>query len=318
MNNKITSSLAKMPMIGLGTWMSTESALYNAVECALQTGYKHIDCAPIYGNQTVIGKALKDSFSKKIITREKLWVTSKLWNSFHAPEDVEDAIKNTLCELKLDYLDLFLIHWPIAFKKEVGLNRTNDSGDFVSLSQVPLTDTWQAMEELVKKGLCAHIGVSNFSISKIQDILKIATIKPYNNQVESHPFFAQDELLEFCNSNDIILTAYAPLGSGAGSALENNENAPNLLENKVICEIANKHHATPAQVALAWQINRRVVVIPKSTNEKRIKENFGALQLKLDIGDIEAIDQLNMNYRYYDGSFFNLTNSPYTVESIWE
>ncbi len=304
-----------IPQFGLGTWKSEPGQVKNAVKAALTIGYKHIDCAPIYGNEKEIGEGLNESFAESVVKREDIFITSKLWNSRHHKDDVVPGLQQTLQDLQLDYLDLYLIHWPVAFKPDV--NFPENASDLLPLSEVPLIETWQGMEQAVKEGLVKNIGVSNFSIKKLDNIINNCHIKPSMNQVECHPYLQQDELLTYCNKNDIALTAYSPLGSNDRPQFIKQENEPILLENKVIKNIAQKHQATPAQILIQWAIERGTVVIPKSVSPERIKQNYEAQNISLDREDMETIKTLNLNYRYVDGSFFALPNSSYTVESIW-
>ena len=209
----------------------------------------------------------------------------------------------------LDYLDLYLIHWPVASKEL--------KSEFVPLEEMPLENTWTWMEKLVKNGLVKSIWTSNFSISKLQSILKIADIKPAMNQVEVHPFLQQDELIDFCKSQDIMVTAYAPLGSFDRPAIMKMENEPILIQQPIILGIAEKHNITPAGVLLAWGLSRWICLIPKSTTPSRIEKNLTATDITLDQEDIEKIQSLNLDYRFYTGVFFCVEGSPYTTESIF-
>ena len=304
-----------IPQFGLGTWKSKPGEVKNAVKYALSIGYKHIDCAAIYGNETEVGEALKESFADNVVQREDIFITSKLWNNRHKKDDVVLGLKQTLKDLELDYLDLYLIHWPVAFKPEVIF--PEDASGVLSLSEVPLIETWQGMEQAVNQGLVKNIGVSNFSIKKIDNIISNCSIKPAMNQVECHPYLQQDELLASCQQNDIVLTAYSPLGSKDRPDSLKQKNEPTLLENEVIKNIAEKYQVTTAQILIKWAIERGTVVIPKSVSPQRIKQNFEAQNINLDTEDMEQIKTLNRNYRYVDGSFFAIPNSSYTVESIW-
>lgn len=304
----------EMPAIGLGTWKSAKGKVEEAVKIALEEGYRHIDCAATYGNEAEIGNAFSEVFSEGKIKREEVWVTSKLWNDSHQKEHVIPALKQTLKDLQLDYLDLYLMHWPVAFKHGVGFPEKDD--DYLSLEEVPIIETWNAMIEAKKQGLVKHIGVSNFSIKKLEDLMSKTEDIPEMNQVELHPFLQQDSLLEFSKKNNIHLTAYSPLGSGDRIKEMKAENEPSLLEEPVIKKIAEKHSATPGQILISWSVERGTAVIPKSTSKGHIISNLESEKIHLDSQDMEEIAKLDRHFRYVTGEFFVTKGNPY--ENIYD
>jgi len=271
-----------IPVLGLGTWKSSKGEVYGAVREALNIGYRHIDCAPAYENEEEVGAALKEMISSEHVKREALWITTKLWNNAHIPEDVEPALKKSLADLQLDYLDLYLVHWPVAFRPHVFFPRSG--ADYLSLDDVPLNETWQALEECVTKGYVKNIGVCNFSTKKLGELLSYATIAPMMNQIELHPYLQQLEMLDFCRENGVLLTAYSPLGSPDRPQGMKKNDEPSLLQHGVICDIASKHGKSPAQILLAWAMQRDTVVIPKSVNQQRLQENFEAVYRSRSVG----------------------------------
>ena len=305
-----------IPGLGLGTWKSGTGEVYQAVTEALTIGYRHFDCAPAYENEKEVGQALQDGMSSGNINREELWVTSKLWNNAHKSDQVLPALEKTLRDLRLDYLDLYLIHWPVVFTGEVFFPRSGE--DFIALESVPIKETWQALEACVNKGLVKHIGVCNFSITKMQALQQSAAIQPVMNQIELHPFLQQEKMVEYCRENDVLLTAYSPLGSGDRPVGLKKENEPSLLEHPIVGDIAEKHTITAGQVLLAWALQRDTVVIPKSVNPKRLRDNFAAADIELDNDDMAKIGGLDKHYRFVDGSFWQAPGSPYTVDNIWD
>ncbi|KAJ1880484.1 hypothetical protein LPJ57_002227 [Coemansia sp. RSA 486] len=254
-----------MPEIGLGTWKADEEGiLYQTIKTAVDLGYRHIDCAKIYGNQTEIGRALKEV----AVPRKELFIVSKIWQNRHRPELVAGALDEILNELQLEYLDLLLIHWPFAMKadKNAMPQTAND------LEDVPIMDTWKAMEALVDNGKVRAIGVSNFNKDILEKMLPQCRIVPAVNQVEIHPYNQSPELVKFCQANGITVTGYCPLG---GSKIS-------VMDDDFIKRVAEAHACTPAQVALSWALARGIVVIPKSTNELRLKQNLQKVTLTSD------------------------------------
>lgn len=313
--NNLTYQPTNIPALGLGTWKSKKGEVYGAVREALHLGYRHVDCAPAYENEVEVGAAVKEMIGSGQVTRESLWVTSKLWNNAHRPEDVEMALKNTLSDLQLDYLDLYLIHWPVAFRPEVFFPRSGK--DYLSLSEVPISDTWQALEECVGKGLAKYIGVCNFSIKRLGALIKGAEIPPIMNQIELHPYLQQHDMLSYCKENGVLLTAYSPLGSPDRPRGLKKRDEPSLLENEVIVELAGKNKITPAQLLISWALKRETVVIPKSVNPERIRENLASCDVDLGEADMARIAELDMGYRFVDGRFWETRGSGYSADEIW-
>ena len=305
-----------MPTLGLGTWKSKPGEVYNAIREAIKIGYRHIDCAYIYMNEAEIGQAFSDAFQTGDVKREELWITSKLWNNAHLTSDVRPALEKTLTDLRLDYLDLYLMHWPVALKPGVAFPKSAD--EFISLEEIPIISTWQEMEKCAQAGMTRHIGVSNFSIKKLKDLLSKCTIRPEANQIELHPFLAQNDMLSFCNSEHIALTAYSPLGSTDRPAQFKDPNEPSLLQNPVITEIAKNNGFTTAQVLIRWAIQRGTSVIPKSVHPERLMQNFQAATIELSADDMKKIAALDTHHRLLLGAFWKAPDLGYTLQSLWD
>lgn len=286
-----------------------------AVSTALDVGYRHIDGAAVYGNETDVGKGLAKGFAGGV-SRDDVFVTSKLWNDSHKPENVRPAIEKTLKDLQLDQLDLYLIHWPVAIKHGVTMPYTGP--DFISLEEIPLIETWEAMQECAKAGLTKHTGVSNFSISKLEDLASKSESVPAVNQVECHPFLPQEELFSYCKGKGIQLVGYSPLGSGARPERMRGDADPVLFENEVVKDVAAKHNMSVGQILLSFGVSRGLCVIPKSTNRGRLEENLKGANFELPADDVKTLLSNGVSHRYCHGRFFELEGSCYTAEEIWK
>lgn len=305
----------KLDILGLGTWKSRPGEVYDAIRSAITIGYRHFDCAFIYMNEKEIGQAFADVFSAGDVKREEVWITSKLWNNSHRKEDVIPTLKRTLSDLQLDYLDLYLVHWPHVFKPEF-FNASN-AEETLSTAEVPHIETWHGMEEAVELGLAKHIGVCNFNKHKLKALSEQATIVPEMNQVELHPMLHQSDLLEFCEENGTHVTAYSPLGSPDRSDAMKANNEPDLFAIPVIKELAEKHECSEAQIMIAWAMERGTAVIPKSVNPGRQQQNFKSAQIKLDADDMQKMASLDEGYRYVKGQFWAFEGTEYSMDWLW-
>jgi len=306
----------QIPSIGLGTWKVHPESAGAAVVEAVRMGYRHIDCASTYGNEKQIGKALGHLIRQGVARRDELWITSKLPNTAHAAEAVLPAVEKSLGDLGLDYLDAYLVHWPIALREGVWIPRKAEH--LVSLDEQPLDETWSAMEQLVDRGLVRQIGVSNFSILKLEQISSSCRIHPAINQVELHPYLQQREMLHYCKKKGIQLVAYSPLGSGDRPKPLKRRDEPVLLNDPLIGEIAAAHGVAASQVLLGWALQRGTIAIAKSVNPERLKSNLNADQLILSDEEMIQMETLDRHYRYVDGSFWVLPNGPYTLSNLWD
>jgi alcohol dehydrogenase (NADP+) len=269
----------RMPVLGFGTLIPDPALTISATRSALEAGFRHFDCAERYRNEHEVGEALEAELAARGIAREDLFVTTKLWNTNHRPERVEPAFNASLNRLRLNYLDLYLIHTPFAFQPGDDQDPRDQNGNIIYDRGVTLLDTWRAMESLVDHGKCRAIGLSDVSLNELVPIYESARIKPALVQVESHPYLPETELLEFCKQKGIVFLAFAPLGHGM---------RPGPLEDPVITTIAARVGKTPAQVLLAWAVQRGTAVLTTPRTAERAKENFNISALPED-----AFDEIN-------------------------
>jgi D-xylose reductase len=301
-----------MPTIGLGLWKVDGTAAPGLVEEAARAGYRHFDCASDYGNEAEVGVGLQNIVRSGAARREHLWVTSKLWNTNHAPEHVRPACERSLRDLRLDYLDLYLIHFPIALefvppekRYPAGWFQDPDAAEpRMKPARVSISETWQAMEELVAAGLVKNIGVSNFGTSLLRDLLSYAKIQPAVLQVEMHPYLTQEKLVRFCHQEKIAVTAFSPLGAPSyvplGMATENDS----VMNERVVRDAAARHKKTPAQIVLHWAVQRGTAAIPKTAKAERLRENLSIFDFELSAEEMKAISALDRNRRFNDPGVF--------------
>jgi len=262
-----------MPALGFGTLIPDTALTRTATKDALDAGFRHFDCAERYRNECEVGEALQVGLAAAGMAREDIFITTKLWNSNHRPERVEPAFEASLDRLKLRYLDLYLIHTPFAFQPGDDQDPRDQDGNILYDNGVTLLDTWRAMESLVDRGRCRAIGLSDISLNELSPIYESARIKPAVVQVEAHPYLPETELLDYCKAQGIVLLAFAPLGHGM---------RPGLLEDPIISAIATRVGKTPAQVLLAWAVQRGTALLTTPTTAARARENFDISTLPED------------------------------------
>ncbi|EDV90673.1 1,5-anhydro-D-fructose reductase [Drosophila grimshawi] len=299
----------KMPVIGIGTWQASDEEIETAVDLALEAGYRHIDTAPVYGNEKAIGRVLKRWLDEGKVKREDLYIVTKLPPIANRPHEVEPTIRASLSDLQLDYVDMYLIHTPFTvFINEDGSFQFDAEGRVKVDKSTNHIATWAEMEKLVESGLAKSIGVSNFSKEQVARLLNNCKIRPANNQIEHHVYLQQRDLVDYCKAENVAITAYSPLGSkgiakfneAAGLVRE----LPDLMDIEEVKEIATAHGKTPAQVLLRWIIDNDLVAIPKSTNAVRLKQNLDVFDFELSAEEVEKLSAMDKNIRICDFSFF--------------
>ncbi len=311
---------ANIPAIGLGTFGSdhvSPDQVARAVADAIDFGYRHIDCASVYGNEKEIGHVLRKAINEGV-RRDELWITSKLWNDKHSPSDVIPSCMQTLEDLQLDYLDLYLIHWPFPNFHPVGCDVSSRSPDAKPYIHENYMKTWREVERLVDQGLVRHIGTSNMTIPKLQLLLRDARIKPAVNEMELHPHFQQPELFEFVTRNGIVPIGYSPIGSPARPERDRTPTDSVDTQDPVIVEMAQRYGVHPAVICIKWAITRGQVPIPFSTTPRNYQSNLlAALSEPLTDAEMAAIAQIDRNCRLIKGQVF-LWKNDQSWEDLWD
>jgi alcohol dehydrogenase (NADP+) len=314
------SSGARIPAIGLGTFGSDHVSyadIANAVKYAVSVGYRHFDCASVYGNEDHIGRVLKGLFHEGL-RREEIWITSKLWNDKHGESDVIASCQKSLSDLQIDYLDLYLIHWPFPNHHPPGCDVGSRSPDAVPYIHENYMRTWRKMEELVDRGLVRHIGTSNMTIPKMRLLLRDAKIKPVANEMELHPHFQQPEFFRYLIKNGIQPIGFSPIGSPGRPERDRTPEDTSPIEDVAIREIAHRLGVHPAAVCIKWAVQRGQIPIPFSTNPRNILSNILAVSGEpLTEDEMARIEKLDRNCRLIKGQVF-LWKDNQSWEDLWD
>ena len=312
MEESIKVGSTKLPSVGLGLWKIEREQVAHVVKQAIQIGYRHLDSAADYGNELEVGHGIKQALDESLCKREDLWITSKLWNTYHAAEHVEQACDKTLADLGVEYLDLYLIHFPISLQYVPIATRYPPEWIFdpkaqepeMKIAPVPLSETWRAMEALVAKGKVKQIGVCNYNSALMHDLMAYAKIKPAVLQIESHPYLTQERLLRLAADYDIAVTTFSPLGSLSYIELDMARQEESLLQQPVVLAAAQRLNRSAAQVLLRWGVQRGTAIIPKTSRVERLAENIALFDFELSSQEMEAISALNCNRRFNDPGLF--------------
>ena len=312
MNQGINVTGQTMPAVGLGLWKLDIDEVADAVYNAIKIGYRHLDNAADYGNEKQVGEGIARAIADGVCSREDLWITSKLWNTFHRQEHVQVACEKSLADLGIDYFDLYLVHFPIALKY-VDFNdryppewifNPEDEYPAMESDAVPLSETWMAMEELVENQLARKIGVCNYSAVLLHDLMSYARIKPAMLQIESHPYLTQEALIRTAQSYNIAVTAFSPLGALSYVSIDMATEGDSVFTEAVVTDAAERTGVTAAQVVLRWGVQRGTAVIPKTSQLKRLSENLSLSEFALTDEEMDAISGLNQNRRFNDPGVF--------------
>jgi len=312
MSQMINVTGQQMPAVGLGLWKIDSQSVAETVYEAIKRGYRHLDSAADYGNEKQVGEGIARAITDGLCDREDLWITSKLWNTYHRKEHVQAACERSLSDLGLDYFDLYLVHFPIALQyvdfdqryPPEWIYDPNAENLPMALDSVPLSETWTAMEELVENRLVRKIGVCNYSAVLLHDLMSYARIKPAMLQIESHPYLTQEALIRTAQSYNIAVTAFSPLGALSYVSLDMASSGDSVLTEPVVLATAERLGVTPAQVVLRWGIQRGTAIIPKTSRAERLSENIALSDFSLTDSDMEAISALNQNRRFNDPGVF--------------
>lgn len=307
-----------MPVLGYGTYQTPEvpaSEILESTKMAIDTGFRHIDSAYAYKNEKETGQAIRSKIADGVVKREDIFLTTKLWCTFHRPELVQVGLERSLQNFQLDFVDLYLIHYPVSIKPSEELYTKDENGKIL-FETVDLCAIWEAMEKCKDAGLTKSIGVCNFNRRQLEMILNKPGLKykPVCNQVECHLYLNQSKMLDYCKSKDIILVSYCTLGSSRDKAWVD-QKSPVLLEDPILCVMANKYKQTPALIAIRYQLQRGIVALVRSFKEDRIKQFMQVFDFQLASEDMKILDGLNRNLRYNPATYFgDHPNHPFTDE----
>ena len=311
-STSIQVGASQMPAIGLGLWKIARDVTAETVVKAISTGYRHLDCAADYGNEPEVGLGIRQAIAQGLVRREELWVTSKLWNTFHRKEHVRAACERSLSDLGLDYLDLYLVHFPIALKyvdfatryPPEWIHDPTAKHPRMEPDAVPLHETWTAMEDLVTAGLVREIGVCNYNTGLVHDLMATARIRPAMLQIEAHPFLTQERLLRLAQGYGLAVTAFSPLGALSYLELGMADVNDSVLEQPVVKAAAARLGRSAAQVVLRWALQRGTAIIPKTSRPERLGENLALFDFSLTEEEMRDFGKLNRNRRFNDPAVF--------------